>query len=108
MSKPVIASISMFTVVAHWNSWFDAMIYIDAVHSNIWPLQYYVNITFSNMSQLTQSQLANWEQIMGTNQDVADIATKMALTIVSIAPILIIYPFFQKYFTKGVYMGSVK
>lgn len=108
MSGPVVASISLFTMVAHWNNWFDAMIYIDTASHDWWPLQYYVTVTFSNMAQLNQGQLAEWENIVGTNSDVADIATKMALTVISLVPILVVYPFFQKHFTKGVYMGAIK
>ena len=108
MSKPIFASISLFIMVDSWNSWFDAMIYIDAVHSNIWPLQYYVSLTFNNLAQVDQGAAGDWLEIVGTAQDVPDIAVRMALTIISLLPILIAYPFFQKYFVKGVYMGAIK
>lgn len=108
MSMPVVASISLFTIVNSWNSWFDAMVYIDSLHSDLWPLQYYVTITFNNLTQIDQSSMSDLMEIIGTNRDVPEIATKMALTIISIFPVLCTFPFFQKYFTKGVYMGSVK
>ena len=108
MYLPVVASISLFTIVASWNSWFDAMVYIASLHSHLWLLQYYVTITFNNLTQIDQSTAADLMEIVGTIRDVPEIATKMALTIISIFPILCTFPFFQKYFTKGVYMGSVK
>lgn len=108
MSKPIFASISLFIMVDSWNSWFDAMIYIDVVHSNLWPLQYYVSLTFNNLTQVDQGTAGDWQTIVGTGNDVPDIAVQMALTIVSLLPILIAYPFFQKYFVKGVYMGAIK
>lgn len=108
MSTPVIASIGLFTMVGSWNNWFDAMLYLDVSVSHLWPLQYYVTVMFNNMAQISQGDLHDIMNIIGTNAQVADIATRMALTIISFIPILIIYPFFQKYFTKGVYMGAIK
>ena len=106
MSKPVIAAIGLFTFVGNWNSWFDAMIYIDAKHSYLWPLQLFTMINFNNMAQIN----SNPASIIGfiTETQVMQISQKMALTIVTLLPVLIIYPFFQKYFTKGVYTGAVK
>ena len=108
MSTPVLASIGLFTMVGSWNNWFDAMLYLDVSVSHLWPLQYYVTVMFNNMAQISQGDLHDIMNIVGTDAQVADIATRMALTIISFVPILLIYPFFQKYFTKGVYMGSVK
>ncbi len=108
MSKPIFASISLFIMVDSWNSWFDAMIYIDVVHSDLWPLQYYVSLTFNNLTQVDQGTAGDWQEIVGTSGDVPDIAVRMALTIISLLPVLVAYPFFQKYFVKGVYMGAIK
>lgn len=108
MSTPVLASITLFTMVGNWNNWFDAMLYLDVSVSHLWPLQYYVTVMFNNMAQINQGDLHDILNIVGTNAQVADIATRMALTIISVVPILVIYPFFQKYFTKGVYVGAIK
>lgn len=112
MSKPVLASIGLFTVVGHWNSWFDAFIYIGQNHANKWPLQTYIMQMFNNMHNLTNPeiiQMVNQLNQAGlTGADVPETGTRMALTILAIVPILVIYPFFQKYFTSGVYLGAVK
>lgn len=107
MSGPVLAAIGLFTMVAHWNAYFDVMLY-NREDKTWWTLQYYVKIQFDNSAQADQGNLGNWENIVGTKDDVAIIAKQMALTVVSLLPILLVYPFFQKYFTKGVYMGSIK
>lgn len=104
-SKAVFAAIGLFTMVGHWNSWFDASIYIDASHQHLWPLQLFVKINLENTSGLNQGGL---DFLINNNTAVGDITMQMALTVVSLLPMLIIYPFFQKYFTKGVYLGAVK
>ena len=106
MSKPVIAAIGLFTMVGHWNSWFDVMLYIDVQHSNLWPLQYFTMINFNNMAQINQNPAML--EFLASGQGVMQISQKMALTVVTMLPILLIYPFFQKYFTSGVYTGAVK
>ena len=106
MYLPVMASIGLFTMVGQWNSWFDAFLYVRN-NSNLWPLQYYIQISFNNLNQINQGNLDALEGIMNIGT-LDDMTMKMALTVIGSVPILIVYPFFQKYFTKGVYVGSVK
>lgn len=101
LSTPVVASIGLFTMVTHWNSWFDVMIYIDQAHSQLWTLQYYIMINFNNLSQIDSSTVTN---VSGVSQ----LTQRMALTIVGFLPILCIYPFFQRFFKDGVFLGAVK
>ena len=101
LSTPVVASIGLFTMVTHRNNWFDVMIYIDQAHSALWTLQYYIMINFNNLSQIDSSV------IIGTG-GVSQLTQRMALTIVGFLPILCIYPFFQKFFKDGVFLGAVK
>ena len=108
MSKPVLAAIGLFTVVGNWNDWFTAFLYIDQEHSNLWPLQTYIMLIFNNLNMLINPELAAMLDSVTTTESVNDLSTRMALTFVAILPMLIIYPFFQKYFTKGVYLGAVK
>ena len=105
MSKPVIAAISLFTMVAHWNSWFDASIYIDRTYKQLWPLQQFTRVSFQSPSDL---QAGGLDFLINGGGAVSSVSMQMALTIVTMVPILVAYPFFQKYFTKGVYMGAVK
>ncbi len=106
MSKPVMAAIGLFTMVGQWNSWFDAFLYVRN-RNDLWPLQYYIQISFNNLNQINQGNIEDLEQIINLGT-LDDMTIKMALTVVGSLPILIVYPFFQKYFTKGVYVGSVK
>lgn len=106
MSKPVMAAIGLFTMVGQWNSWFDAYLYAPQM-SEIWPLQYYIQISFNNLNQINQGNIEKIEAIIGID-NVDDMTVKMALTVIGCLPVLIVYPFFQKYFAKGVYLGSVK
>ena len=105
MSMPVIAAISLFTMVGHWNSWFDASIYIDRTHKELWPLQQFTHVSFESQADLQQGGL---DFLINGGGAVSSVSMQMALTVVTMFPILLIYPFFQKYFTKGVYMGAVK
>lgn len=107
MSKPVMAAIGLFTLVGQWNSWFDAFLYVSPTHSELWPLQYYIQISFNNLNQINQGNLDKLEGILNIG-NLDDMTIKMALTVIGCVPILLVYPFFQKYFTKGVYLGSVK
>ena len=106
MSTPVMAAIGLFTMVGQWNSWFDAFLYCGRA-SELWPLQYYIQIQFNNLNQVNQGNIDKLEGIINIGT-LDDMTIKMALTVIGCAPILIVYPFFQKYFTKGVYVGSVK
>ena len=105
MSKPVFAAIGLFTMVGLWNSWFDAWIYIDQAHNHLWPLQLFTRVAFDSSTALNDSGL---DFLISTGTEVNSTSMRMALTIVTMLPILIVYPFFQKHFTAGVYMGAVK
>ncbi len=101
LSKPVIASISLFYAVGHWNNYFGPMIYIKD------PAKETVQIVLRRIVLL-----AGGIQPDGMEFDILgappDKAVKMAATVVATVPILMIYPFVQKYFAKGVMVGAVK
>ncbi|AST90860.1 carbohydrate ABC transporter permease [Sutcliffiella cohnii] len=100
LSMPVIATIGLFHAVFHWNSFFDAVLYIN--DRSLYPLQVYLR----ELIQFDQSEINlrdNFEQQLLANESL-----KAAALISSTLPILIVYPFLQKYFVKGVMLGSVK
>lgn len=99
LSLPVISTISLFYAVGHWNSYFDAIVYIN--DSNFMPLQVVLRNILLNVATQSAESLAN----SGT---VSTFAVQMATVVVTTVPILIVYPFLQKHFTKGVLLGSVK
>lgn len=104
LSKPVLATIALFFAVSHWNSYYNAMIYITKPEMK--PLQLY-------LKELVQSTKNVLDQA-GYNPDIEGAmnatpeAVQAASIITATVPIIIIYPFLQKYFVKGVLVGSVK
>ena len=98
VSKASIAVIFLFYAVGHWNSWFNAMVYLPSAR-DLYPLQLY----------LREILISNSEVAAGDNTiNYIGELVKYCAIIVSTIPILCIYPFVQKYFVKGVMMGSVK
>ncbi len=101
LSKPVIASISLFYAVSHWNDYFNAMIYLND------PNKETVQIVLRRIVLLTgkiESEMMDY----AANGAPPDKAVKMAATVVATVPIIMIYPFVQKYFAQGVMVGAVK
>ena len=103
LSKPTIASVSLFYAVGHWNSYFDAMLYITDRKKEVVQIALR-RIIFLAGGVNTDGTPIDW----GTLGQPPDKAVKMATTVVATIPILLVYPFVQKYFTKGVMVGAVK
>ena len=101
MSGAVIAALSLFTAVGHWNSWFDAMVYIK--NESLKPLQ----LILYNMN-MDANMGYNINELNDFEARVSSRSLRMAITVIGVVPILCVYPFLQKYFTKGVYVGAVK
>ena len=100
LSKAVIAVISLYYAVSHWNSYFNALIYLNS--QKLYPLQLVLRqILIMNSIELMDVALE------GTIASMADLL-KYALIVVSTVPILCVYPFVQRYFIKGVMIGSIK
>lgn len=106
VSKPTLATVTLFSFVAHWNSWYDGMIYMNTVDK--YPLQTYLQTVvinpeafFRNATNIS-ADLASYLNLVNAR------TTNAAQLFLSIIPILCIYPFLQKYFTTGLVMGSVK
>lgn len=107
LSKPILAVISIYTIVGIWNSWFSALIYLP--DSKLHPLQFYlyrVMIQQSvDLTQVSGGMAAMEDQIQRMLQNYQ---LKYALIIFTSLPVMLTYPFFQKYFIKGVMLGSLK
>ena len=101
MSTAVIAALGLFMAVGHWNAWFDAMIYIK--DDSLKPLQ----LVLYNMHK-DANMGYNMNEVNDFTGRVPTRALRMALTVIGTVPILCVYPFLQKYFIKGVYVGAVK
>ena len=97
ISSPVIATMFLFYAVSHWNAYMPALLYLD--HKELYPVQLILrNIVISG----TVSDNATTDTAFMTQ------GIKYAAIFVTIAPILCVYPFVQKYFTKGIMVGSLK
>ncbi|MCS7460075.1 carbohydrate ABC transporter permease [Paenibacillus doosanensis] len=103
VSAPVIAAIALFYGVAHWNSYFDAILYINSDSKQV--LQVFLR-TMLMSSSLQQVQ--GTENFASTIGLVTEESVKMATVVASVIPMLVVYPFLQKYYVKGVMIGSIK
>lgn len=99
LAMPSIATISLFYAVEYWNNYFDALIYI--TNHKLFPLQVYLREMISNASSV---DINNMDLMMNTAQESVRGASVVAATL----PILLVYPFLQKYFVKGAMLGAVK
>ena len=103
LSGPVLAVIALFYAVGHWNSYFSALIFLK--RDKLFPLQIFLrNILLMNAVNL--ERLHDLDELV-RKQDLIDLL-KFALIIVASVPVLIIYPFAQKYFVRGVMIGAIK
>lgn len=98
LSKAVLATITLWTVVYHWNAWFDCMIYMSS------EKKYVLQLVLRNI--LLDGQMQDIDAV--TENYVNNDTMKMATLVVAALPIICIYPFLQKYFVKGIMIGSVK
>ncbi|KGX85863.1 carbohydrate ABC transporter permease [Pontibacillus litoralis] len=107
MSKPVIATIGLFNAVAHWNDWFSGSFYVR--NSELKPLATLLQEMLTSQQALSEALLQNSGAYAALDKiTVTGDSLKMATIILVVAPILMVYPFIQKYFVKGVNIGSVK
>lgn len=103
LAKPILLSIGLFVAVMHWNSWFDA--YLFTSRQSLKPMQS-ILVEILNQYQ-TNSQTAQMSNAAAGNTVTPD-SIRMATTMVVTIPIIMIYPFIQKYFVKGIMLGAVK
>ena len=101
LAKPAIATLVLFCFVSHWNSWMDGLMYIN--NTAKYPLQTYLQgiLTTPDLTTMTNAQL---EMLAQTSRK----ATNAAQIVITTLPIMIVYPFLQKYYTKGLTLGGVK
>lgn len=105
LSKPSLATVGLFSIVSHWNSWFDGLILMNKPRN--YPLQSYLQTVIINPESFFKS-MANNPSVSSILQYVNNRTAKTAQLFIATLPVLIIYPFLQKYFTTGLVMGSVK
>lgn len=101
LSKPVIATVGLFLALAYWNDWYHASLFVK--DQKMWPLQYRLYKILSAQSSISQ---AGAENLPVTS--IPTEAMKLANAVVATGPIVLLYPFLQKYFVQGITIGAVK
>ena len=104
LSKPSIATITLFSIISNWNSWFDGLLYNNFTEN--YPLQTYLQTMITSSSE-TNKIVTNIEDMM-MRQAVTGRNLTAAKVFISIIPLMCAYPFLQKHFAKGLVVGSVK
>ena len=104
LSKPVLATIALFTFLGKWNDWNTALIYIS--NQNLYSLQYLLQKMMTELDIMKQMQQEGAGML--NLADVPSETVRMATAVIVAGPALVVFPFFQKYFVKGLTVGSVK
>jgi putative aldouronate transport system permease protein len=101
LSKAALATVTLFVILNHWNSWFDGLIYNNRPEN--YPLQSYIQtiLVQQDFSTLSLTEIALFSHV-------SDRTVKAAQVFLGCLPVLLVYPFLQRYFTKGLVLGSVK
>ncbi|WP_010272869.1 carbohydrate ABC transporter permease [Paenibacillus senegalensis] len=102
LSKAIIATIGLFYAVAHWNEFFAGIMYLTS--ERLYPLQ----VILRDMLQQPNMSMEMMSQVQGLEAELPPMAIRMAMVVTTTLPILLVYPFVQKYFTKGVMLGAIK
>ena len=105
LSKPGLATIGLFTVIAYWNDWFLGMLYM--FETKNYPIQTLLQSMQNSMEALSQSS-ANALEYAEMAKNAPTDSGRMVLTVMVVLPVMLAYPFFQKYFVKGLTVGGVK
>ena len=110
LSKPVLATVGFMTLVARWNDWNTSLVYIR--NQNLYTLQYLLQ-RILNEAEFLKEMLTN-DMLLSSGIDVTEVVAqptetlKYAMCIIAAGPMLVVFPFFQKYFVKGTTIGAVK
>ena len=103
LSKPILATVGLMSAVSYWNDWNNGLYYI--TDSNLFSIQQLLNEMNNNVNFLAN----NSSMLAGIDTGSLPTATvRLAIAVVAVLPILLVYPYFQKFFAKGITMGAVK
>lgn len=104
MSRPILLTVGIFEAFSYWNSWYENLIYTDSAHSELYMLQYILYNMEKSASYITSNENISGA-VMG---DVPTQSLRMALASLIILPIIIVYPFFRRFFVRGLTAGGGK
>ena len=103
LAKPIIATVSLFTAVTIWNEWYNAMLFIN--DSQKWPLQLVLREIINNATATVKEDMTGDDLML---KETFALNVQMASVVVTMLPIMLVYPFLQKYFMHGLTVGAVK
>ena len=103
LCKPILATVALFYGIAYWNDWWNAIMLVS--DSKMYPIQYYLMKLRSDQNFMKQLQTAG---VAGKGAFAPSESLQMATAAITIGPIVLLYPFLQKYIVKGLVIGSVK
>ena len=102
LSKTALLTVGLMYGLQYWNDWWNALIFIN--NKDLFPLQYYLYTILSNVNALSSGRIPAGASAMKLPAE----TVKMAITVITIGPIIFLYPFIQKYFVQGIMAGGVK
>jgi len=102
VSTPIIATVTLWTMVGHWNAWFDSMIYTQNARKQV------LQVVLRRIVLEGSNEVVNMNAGVDDMTSVSPDNIKAATIMVATCPILMLYPFIQKYFVKGIMVGSLK
>ena len=103
MSKPILAAIGILTALTYWNDWTNGLYYI--TKTELYTFQNLLNRMIQQINFLSSGQVSQAAKVMGT---LPGVSVRMGIAVIGVLPILIMYPFFQKYFASGLTVGALK
>ena len=106
LCKPVLATVALFVAVGSWNSWFDTYLYVGQ-KKELYTLQYLLKMKLAT-TQASANAAKSTAEAMSTLGQTTPITIRCAITVIAAIPIMVVYPFLQQYFVKGIALGSVK
>ena len=103
LGKPILISMGLFSALAYWNDWTNALYYVN--NKDLWGIQSLLNEMISNIQYLSQN--SNVGSMVDTST-LPSTSVRMAIAFIGVLPVMIVFPFLQKYFAKGIAVGAVK
>lgn len=104
LSMPIVATVGLIQTIIYWNDWFNGMIYV--TDSRLFSVQNILNRMLTDIQFLTESKFS--AQLGEAGANLPSTTVKMAIAVIGVLPIMVMYPFFQKYLIKGITIGAVK
>ena len=106
LCMPVLATVALFVAVGSWNQWFDTQLY-NGSKKNLYTLQYLLKMKLATSMQSMNAANTSADALVNATKS-TPVTIRCAITVVSAAPILVVYPFLQRYFVTGMVLGGVK